>query len=69
MDKPVDNYGFTNQNLFDIMAFMDEELVDKVAKIIAPYLKTKHKEDVSYELAEKILEEIDPPVPTWYLHG
>jgi hypothetical protein len=36
-----------------------DDILKRVAKIIAPYLKTKHKEKESLEIAEKVLEEID----------
>lgn len=35
------------------------DLIHRIAKIIAPYLKTKHKEKESLEIAKKVLEEID----------
>lgn len=31
-------------------------MLDQIAKIISPYLKTKHKEKESHELARRILE-------------
>lgn len=34
------------------------DLLHRIAKIIAPYLKTKHKEKESLEIAKKVLEEI-----------
>lgn len=37
---------------------MDQEMLDKIAKIISPYLKTKHKEKESHDLAKRILEEL-----------
>lgn len=37
---------------------MDQEMLDRIAKIISPYLKTKHKEKESHQLAERILKEI-----------
>lgn len=37
---------------------MDQEMLDQIAKIIHPYLKTKHKEKESHELARRILEEV-----------
>lgn len=37
---------------------MDPKILDAIAKIIAPYLRTKHKEKESHELAELILKEI-----------
>jgi hypothetical protein len=33
-------------------------MLDKIAKIISPYLKTKHKEKESHILAKQILEEL-----------
>jgi hypothetical protein len=38
---------------------MDEHILKRVAKIIAPYLKTKHKEKESLDIAKKVLEEMD----------
>jgi len=35
---------------------MDQAMLDQIAKIISPYLKTKHKEKTSHELARLILE-------------
>lgn len=37
---------------------MDQKMLDQIAKIISPYLKTKHKEKESHELAERIIKEI-----------
>jgi hypothetical protein len=37
---------------------MDQEKLDQIAQIIRPYLKTKHKEKESQEIARKILEEL-----------
>jgi hypothetical protein len=37
---------------------MDQEMLDKIAKIISPYLKTKHKEKESHKLAILILEAV-----------
>ncbi|MFN7583814.1 MAG: hypothetical protein ACK5P0_00490 [bacterium] len=37
---------------------MDQEMLDKIAKIISPYLKTKHKEKESHDLAKRIFEEL-----------
>jgi hypothetical protein len=37
---------------------MDQKMLDQIAKIISPYLKTKHKEKESHELARRILEEL-----------
>jgi hypothetical protein len=38
---------------------MNQELLDRIAKLIFPYLKTKHKDKESYEIAKKILQEIN----------
>ena len=38
---------------------MDQEKLDQIAQIIRPYLKTKHKEKESQEIAKRILEELD----------
>jgi hypothetical protein len=38
---------------------MNQELLDRIAKIISPFLKTKHKEKESHEIAKRILDEID----------
>jgi len=48
---------------------MDQELLDRIAKLIFPYLKTKHKDKESHQIARRILEEIDKEPPTWYTHG
>jgi hypothetical protein len=42
-----------------IFLLMDQKMLDLIAKIISPYLKTKHKEKESHELARRILEEIN----------
>ena len=41
----------------------DKDLLDRIAKIIFPYLKTKHKKIQAEEIAEEILEEIDIDKP------
>lgn len=38
---------------------MDQKMLNLIAKIISPYLKTKHKEKESKDLARRILEEIN----------
>jgi hypothetical protein len=48
---------------------MDQELLDRIAKLIYPYLKTKHKDTQAHEIAKHILEELDKQPPTWYTHG
>lgn len=48
---------------------MDKDLLDRIARIIFPYLKTKHKEKESHYIAMRILEEIDKDAPKWYTHG
>jgi hypothetical protein len=40
---------------------MEPNLQSRIAKIIAPHLKTKHKDTVSLELANQIIEELDKP--------
>lgn len=39
-----------------------KDLLEKVAKIIIPHLKTKHKKMQAEEMAEEILEEIDKDI-------
>jgi hypothetical protein len=41
-----------------IFLLMDQKMLDLIAKIISPYLKTKHKEKESHDLAKRILEAI-----------
>ncbi len=48
---------------------MDEELVDRIANLLSPYLKTKHKDVQSHQIARDILEEIEKQPPSWYTHG
>ena len=48
---------------------MNQEMIDLIANLLSPYLKTKHKDIQAQELAKKILEEIDKNPPTWYTHG
>lgn len=48
---------------------MNQEKIDKIAKIIFPYLKTKHKNAQAQQIAKEILKEIDEEPPTWYNHG
>lgn len=38
---------------------INKELLEKVARIISPFLKTKHKDKESHEIAKKILEELE----------
>lgn len=38
---------------------INEKLLDKIARIISPFLKTKHKDKESHEIAKKILEELE----------
>jgi hypothetical protein len=38
---------------------MDQKMLDLIAKIISPYLKTKHKEKESHDLAKRILQAIE----------
>jgi len=37
---------------------MDSKLIERIAKIIAPHLKAKHKNTLSVQLANQIIEEI-----------
>jgi hypothetical protein len=37
---------------------MNTNLTDRIAKIIAPHLRSKHKNTISIELANQIIEEI-----------
>ena len=37
---------------------MDQNLINTIAKIIAPHLHKKHKDALSLEIAEKVLEEV-----------
>jgi hypothetical protein len=48
---------------------MDQDLIDRIAKLIHPYLKTKHKEKESHDIAIRIVEELEKQPPTWYTHG
>ena len=48
---------------------MNQEKLDLIAKIIFPYLKTKHKDKESHQIAERILKEIEEEPPIWYTHG
>lgn len=47
-----------------------ESLVQIISDIIHDSLKGKHKEKISRELAEKIIDalDLDEP-PSWYTHG
>ena len=47
---------------------METSLLDRIANLIFPYLKTKHKGSQAQELAKKILEEIDKNSPSWYTY-
>lgn len=38
---------------------MDINLRDRIAKIIAPHLGSKHKNTVSLEIADKVIKEIE----------
>jgi len=42
---------------------MNQEMIDLIANLLSPYLKTKHKDIQAQELAKKILEEIDKNPP------
>lgn len=41
------------------MIFMNKKLLDKIAKLIYPHLKTKHKDKQSNEIAQDIMKEIE----------
>lgn len=43
---------------------MNQEMIDLIANLLSPYLKTKHKDVQAQELAKKILEEIDKNSPS-----
>lgn len=44
--------------------------VDTISEIIHDHLKGKHKDKLSKDLAEKIINAIeDDQSPTWYEHG
>jgi len=43
---------------------MNQEMIDLIANLLSPYLKTKHKDIQAHELAKKILEEIDKNSPS-----
>jgi len=43
---------------------MNQEMIDLIANLLSPYLKTKHKDVQAHELAKKILEEIDKNSPS-----
>jgi hypothetical protein len=38
---------------------MNKKLLDQIAKIISPYLKTKHKDRQSNQIAQDIMKEIE----------
>jgi hypothetical protein len=38
---------------------MNKKLLDQIAKIISPYLKTKHKDNQANQIAQEIINEID----------
>jgi len=48
---------------------MDQELIERIANLIYPYLKTKHKKSEAYEIAQRILKELEKKPPIWYTHG
>lgn len=47
-----------------------ESKVDIISEIIYDHIKGKHKDKLSKEIAEKIIEalDLDEP-PTWYING
>lgn len=46
-----------------------ESKIDIIAEIIYDHLKGKHKDRLSKELAEEIIEALDEEPPSWYTHG
>lgn len=46
-----------------------ESKVDIIAEIIHDHLKGKHKDKLSIELAEEIIDALDEEPPSWYIHG
>lgn len=47
-----------------------ESQIEAIVEIIYDHLKGKHKEKLSKELAEQIIDALDlEESPSWYIHG
>lgn len=49
---------------------MDENRqIEIISDIVYEYIKSKHKDTQSKEIAKKIVEALRDEPPTWYIHG
>jgi hypothetical protein len=52
----------------DIM-LSKESKIDIISEILHDHLKGKHKDKLSKDLAEQIIDALDEEPPSWYVHG
>jgi hypothetical protein len=46
-----------------------ESKIEIISEIVHDHIKGKHKDKLSREIAEEIIEALDEEPPSWYAHG